>query len=130
MLNNPEPAFNALPEYMAPGLPWVTSSIATPAGSQISFPKVTNFIQIRNNESSGGSLHVGFTRNGVLGGNKFVIPPATSETFEVRVSELWLASTTAAVSCSLLAGLTAIPARFMPLLSGTSSGSFGWSGVG
>lgn len=116
--------------YLSSPFPWVSSSIYTTSPSRHDFDTVTRFLVVRN--FGPGDLAIGFTRNGVLGQNRFVI--ASGQAFEAAVSckELHVVAITAATG-SVFAGLSGTPAKFMPLLTGTlpnTTGSTGWAGVG
>lgn len=132
MLDNPKTGLFNVNAYQCPGLPWVTSSIASVSGSptRFDFPKVTQFIVISNRDSAANSLSFGFTRNGISGSsNKFVLNAGQSMTLNVMVKEIYIQGEVGAPSYSLFAGLTVIDASQLPLLSG-SSGSNQWNGVG
>lgn len=133
-LNNPRSSFGSAAEFQSSGLPWTTSSLAPiTAPVRHDFLKITRSITIRNLASgSTQSLAVGFTRNGIMGTNRFVITPNGSETFETRVKSLFVMSLdTTTVPYSIFAGLTTVDANEMPLLSGTlGNGDAGWNGVG
>lgn len=130
-LNTPKSGFHNTPEYQSSGLPFVTSSSVTTAGVRIDFPKVTRAFIVRNLDTTNG-LHVGFTANGVTGSNRFTVPAASSERFELRVKTLFLQSTTSTVNFSLLGELTLIDASNMPTLTGSSDGTAGgsWTAIG
>src|SRR5690242_18157561 len=75
-------------EYMASGLPFATqSSQISGTPGKIEFPFVTKFFTIKNN--SAVELRVGFTRNGVLGTNRFSLAPSGSYTGDIRVIDLF-----------------------------------------
>lgn len=134
-LNNPEGSIGSAAEFQSSGLPWVTSSVATSSPQRFDFPKVSRNIVVRNTTTgSGGFLVVGFTRNGVLGTNNFMLPPGSSESFEVRVKELHVVASGASCNYSVLAALTTVSSKHMPILTGSiASGSTTvsmWDGVG
>lgn len=130
-MHNPKPGFHFVSEYQSSGLPFVTSSVATSTAQRIDFPKVTRAITIRNLDGQNG-LHVGFTRAGILGSNKFTLSVSSSERFEVRVKNVWLQSGGGNANFSLLGELTLINSEDMPNLTGSNDGSPGgsWSGIG
>ena len=112
----PQPGFNFTPAYQISGLPYVTSSTATGAPYRVTFPYVTKFITVR---ADGAALHVGFTANGTLGTNYFVVANNEVLTMEVRVKEMYISGSS---TFHLIAGLTGIPTASIPTL--TSSFSF------
>lgn len=141
-ITNLSPGPNAAAEYMVSGLPYVSQS-STVSGSvtAIEFPFVTNFFSIRN--TGGGDLDVGFTRNGVLGTNKFTLAVSESFRADIRMKTLYLASGGDVVDYEVVASLTGIPHRSFPILTGALqvySGSmqdsqfgnngYGYSGIG
>lgn len=134
-LDTPKSGMSAAGEFQSSALPYVTSSQVpqyTSGMLRIDFPKVSRFITIHNHENAGQHLRIGFTRNGVrLSGNYFSLDGDHNVTFELRVKSIYLAGDSGAVDCSVLAGLTTVDAKDMPLLSGTlADGSPGWEGVG
>lgn len=136
-LNNPKGGIGYAAEFQSSALPWTTSSQAmTGVTYRLDFPKVTRFITIKNHGGATEHLRLGFTRNGVEGGNCFRILGSANGTpessFELRVKEIYLrADGAVSPHYSILAGLTNIDASQMSELTGTfSSGDPGWSGVG
>lgn len=129
-LNNPTPGFGSVPEFMVSALPWTTSSYASTSPQRWDLPFVSKNVKIRNLDGS-NPLAIGWTRNGVSGTNRFLVPAGASEEFDVRIKEIYVLGVSGSVEYSLYAGLTHIAARYMPLLSGTlGDGSPGWEGVG
>lgn len=128
-----EPGYGAVPEYQVSSLPWVTSSTAT-AATTIGFtlPKVASFIQLLNNGSPGQFIRLGFTKNGVENANYIRVDGSSSIKLDLRVRDVFVRSDAgASPSFSLIAGLTMIPSRFAPVLTGSVSSSQGyWEGVG
>lgn len=130
-IGNTGQGFNFVPAYQSAALPWVTGSVAvstTPV--KLSFDKVTKYVKIRARDQ----LRVGFTSNGVLGSNYFTMPSGSVETFDVRVSEIYLYAPIA-TTVDVFAGLTLIDKRDgVPFLTGstqpTNSPGSGWQGVG
>lgn len=130
-LGTPKAGFAAAGEFQSSALPYVTSSQAPGAASgvlEIHFPKVSRSITVTNREASGTYLRVGFTRNGVgvSGSNYYLLNGGDTLAVELRVKSLFLAGDAGTANCSVLAGLTTIDAKDMPLLSGSE----GWEGVG
>lgn len=112
-------------EYMASGLPWVSSS-TIPSGSTwaIEFPYVTNHLLIHNASSTSSTLAIGFSLSGSRGTNRFLIDSATQidESFDqhVRITKIYLTATTNNVTASVFAGLTTIPAKYFPTLTASA----------
>lgn len=133
-----QPGYGSVPEYQASGLPWVTSSIAPNALSgsyQIEFPNVTRFVTIANLDTTDTNrLRIGFTANGVksgIGNNYYLLKGNDKITFDLRIKTLFLAGDISTPLFSVCAGLTAIPSKFAPVLTGSVSGTNGsWQGVG
>ena len=113
--------------YQVSGIPYVTSSLAAASSSaptKIDFGQVTKFIIVKNIDSS-GIIKVGFSANGTSGTNHFSLSKGESFAADIRVTELFLLSTSGTqVSASVIAGLTGIQKIDLP---GNWSGS---SGVG
>lgn len=129
---------NNVLEYQASGLPYVTQS-ATPATpnvtSKVEFPFVTKFFFVKNDGPS--PLQVGFTENGVLGTNKMTIPLSGTFSGDIRVVDLYLYAGGTATSYEVVAGLTGIPRRSFPRLtgsldvySGSAQDTHGYNGLG
>ena len=131
---------NNVGDYMISGIPWVTSStLAVSETRRIQFPGVTRFITFA---AINGDLRVGFTQNGVNGaeGNAhyFVVAdggtflPSEHLTLDLRVKELFLTGadgSAAAPTFQIIAGLTTIPDRNFPTLTGSVTGSL-FDGIG
>lgn len=120
-LDNPAPGPNSAAEYMVSGVPYLTSSVLAASGSiGIDFPFVTRTVKVRN--FGANPLQVGVTQLGTVGPaatNYFVIPAGGSEEFWIRTRRLW-AYSAAGSSVSICAGLTTIPSRNFPILTGSS----------
>lgn len=133
MANNshPTPGWNWTAEYQTSGIPFVTSSFGVDTNARrVDFDYVTRDIVIDN--SGTGALRVGFSYNGVngIGGdNYFLVRPGSTVVLELRIKSIYFRADTGTVSYSMLAGCTTIPAKQMPHLSGSFSGSIGWRGV-
>ncbi len=116
--------------YQVSGIPFASSSIVAPTGSstpiQISFPSVTKFVLVKNTNATSATLRVGFSANGVKSGKNYVTL-AKDESFcgELKLTSIFLLGDSAAVTCSVVAGLTGIVPGFN--LTTAYSGS---SGVG
>jgi len=131
-LDNPQGGIGYAAEFQSAALPWITSSIAPTQGSPArwDFPYVTRFINVVNLGT--GTMSIGATWSGVANtNNKVFIPVNSSLTFEWRVSSIFVQGESGNPQYSLAVGLTTIPSRNMPQLSGTlDSGLAGWQGVG
>jgi len=131
-LDNPKGGIGYAAEFQSSALPWVTSSVA-PSGSsaplRFDFPKVTRFFTVSN--TGANTLSFGFTYNGVVSsGNKYILSGSQSATFEIRIKSLWIQGESGPSAFSLMAGLTTIGARDMPLLTGSFPDGSAWPGVG
>ncbi len=116
--NYPNSGLNNVAEYMASGLPWVTSSTVTDTPIRIDFPMVTNQITFKAN---GGTIRFGFTRLGVNGSNFFTLTPSSSITMDIRVKQVWIRSSPVGTgSYEIFAGLTGIPWKGMPVLTASA----------
>ena len=138
MLAPPYSGFSNAAEFYPAGLPWVTSSITSgSAVKEYDFQRISKVIQVTNLDSTyANAIRVGFTLNGINGGNYFVIPGGTTQEFDVRCKSLFVrADVTGSTKFSVFAGLTMIPSGQMPELTASLSSSTdgvypGWSGVG
>lgn len=125
-----ETGLNHVGAYQVSGTPFASGSINASSAVKVSFPYVTRWVQIINNDTT-NTVKVGFSENGVEGDNYFTIGkgstnlPTSSERLELKVTELWLYG---ANGVDVVAGLTSINGRMTTTDTGTSwSGS---SGVG
>lgn len=95
--------------YMVSSIPFLTSSVSVSSGSvtEIEFPTITKFVTIRNDGSN--PLKFGFSENGVLNGTNYTVL-SSSESFsaDFRVGSIFLETTTATSTCTIVAGLTRI----------------------
>ena len=126
---NPNPFFqytaglNNVGSYQASARPWVSSSIPVPqsgavAGArEVTFPKVTRFVTIRNDATGSSSeLRVAFSRNGLDEANMnfFTLAQSSSISLEYRITKLYLMSDGSYVTAaSVIAGLTQIDATHL-----------------
>lgn len=134
-MNNPKSGFGAAGEFQSSALPFVTASqapIVSGGVLRIDLPKVSRFFTVSNHDSTTKYLRIGFTLNGVQnGGNYFKLDGGQTCMFELRVKSLFFAGDTTLTPFSLMAGLTTVDAKDMPVLSGTlPDGTAGWTGVG
>lgn len=120
------PGYNSAPDYIVPGLPWVTSSIVTGV-QQYDFPYVTRTITVKN-VGAAGNIRVAFTQNGLTTGNYFDMVPGEAWQDDLRIKRLFVSGSGQTVA--VIGSLTAILQGFAPTLSASMSASAGWQGVG
>lgn len=134
-LKDPRIGYNSATEFMASGLPWVTSSYAL-SGSAVTsfkFDKITKRLSVWNHETAAGKhLRVGFTVNGVNNGNYFLIDGGQTFEFDARIKEIFVRAHDSNDNpwYSLYAELIGIDSDMMPLLTGSVDGTTYWNGVG
>jgi len=110
---NLRPGLNNVGNYQVSGIPFASSSIVAPTGSntplEITFPSVTKFVIVKNTNSTSATLRVGFSSNGVKSGKNY-ITLAKDESFcgDLKLTSIFLLGDSAAVTCSVAAGLTGI----------------------
>jgi hypothetical protein len=113
----PGSGLNNAAEYVASGLPFVTTSTGlgtTP--TEINFPYVTKCFQIH---AVGGNLRLGFTENGINGTNYFVLHQNDGAYhFDIRCKTLYVRADSSTVTMSLCAAMTQIDSKQFPVLSG------------
>lgn len=115
----PQSGPNNVAEYMASGLPWTTASSFNASAYRLDFPYVTNFVAV---STTTGSLRIGFTQNGVNGTNYFLVAPANGFfSIPVRCNTIFVRADTTACSASIVVGLTTIPQRNFPTLTGSGT---------
>jgi hypothetical protein len=104
--------------YQVSGIPFVTSSLAPVVSDppvKISFPTVTKFIIVKNVNASNKKVRVGFSSNGVVGTNYFLLSQNESFTADVKVSSIFIVGNGAdTVDVSIVAGLTGIDSLQLP----------------
>jgi hypothetical protein len=132
--------FRNVGSYQISTEPWLSASITIPPNSgtplEITFPRITKFIIIRNESGSTGDLRVGFSANGLKAGasghdNYAILSGSESFSADYRVKSVFLLShTTIQQTASVIAGLTPIPTSNFPLIGGTYDNWSGSSGVG
>lgn len=112
-----QPGLNHTPEYMASGLPYVSTSQLDTTVSTIELPYVSNQI---NFHASGGTLRFGFTENGVNGSNYFLVHSNDGNyTFDLRCKTIYVRADSGTVTMSFCAGLTQIDRDRLPVLTGS-----------
>jgi len=135
-LNWATPGAGHVPEYQVSAIPYVTSSVASEIGTtplRVAFPRVTRFIQVTNIGQH--DIRLGFTANGVNAAetaNYTVIhaPSGSTQRLELRCTEIWFRSNGPShpTGFSVVAGLTTIPNKNFPEMTGSSGGIYG--GIG
>jgi hypothetical protein len=123
---------NSVQAYQPPAVPWVTGSLAIGSGNaqRIGFPNVSKYFRIKN--TGANSCKVGFTQAGTEGDKWFSVSSGTSETFDLRVRDIWLQGDGGSTTVDVLGGMTAIPRRFYQPLTGANpppSGSWYVPGI-
>jgi len=136
---------NFVPAYEVSGIPYVTSSVAAEVSTtvtQVSFPFVTRWVEVVN--TGDVDLRIGFSANGVTGQgasvsgsegaanhrNYFALGTSGSNgggttRLELRCSKIFFSTGAGQTGFSLIAGLTAVPAKQLVL-----TGSDGFLGIG
>lgn len=110
---NLRPGLGNVGNYQVSGIPFASSSIVAPTGSntpfEVSFPSVTKFVLVKNTNPTSASLRVGFSSNGVKNGKNY-LTLAKDESFcgDLKLTSIFLLGDTSAVTCSVVAGLTGI----------------------
>ena len=121
--------------YQSSARPYITSSLTAPISGaaatalEISFPKVTKFVTVRNdgaNLSSSCTMRVAFAEDGLKEMNKnyFVIAESSSFSADFRVTRLYLMSDSnkslggtdaenGTIQATVIAGLTQIDASHL-----------------
>lgn len=128
---------NHVGSYQVSGIPYITGTLTVPAVSgtplEITFPSVTQRIQIHNNFGSDHPIRVGFSANGVKGTNYWLVEAhqangKSNDRLELRVKtdKIYLLSNDSTIvtnSVFVLAELTGIQPAFN--LAAAYSGSAG-----
>lgn len=117
----PEPGPNLVGEYQISGLPYATSSVVTSTTDplQIAFPFVTRFLTVTNTGTN--YLGVGWTVNGIKGGDRFTLAPSGSYTGDWRVKDLYLLGIGGSCNFQVQAGLTMVRRKMFPTLTGSAA---------
>jgi hypothetical protein len=126
-----QPGYGSVPEYLVSSLPYVSASdLVANTTYEIRLPYVSRFLVIGNHGGTGTHLRVGFTKNGVENGKYFQLDGGDKVQLDLRVSVFYLRPENN-ITATFCAGLTAIPAKYAPVLTGSVSGTNGaWQGVG
>lgn len=119
----PKPGLSNTNSYLTSGIPFVTASVALPGLTTndpvvISFPQVTKFVTIKNTTPDAHSIRVGFSKNGVLGTNYFLLEKDESFSAELRVTDIYFISNSNGGNgneeVTVIAGLTTIDRSELP----------------
>ena len=133
-MNEPRIGYNSVTEFMGSGLPWVISGTAGSSATSYQFDKISKRIIIKNLESTGKHLRVGFTLNGINAVEAnyfFIVDGGDTFEFDARIKEIYLKRDGSNdVSFSIYAELVGIDATMMPMLTGSIGGTTFWNGVG
>ena len=130
-INWAKPHHGHASEYQVHGFPYVTGTstdeVATSASTIISFPYVTQFIQITCFDESDGLL-VAFSENGAAGvpqQNAFFVPPNTVyPVLDIKCKEVFVRAASNTSGFTIVAGLTNV--TDFPILSASN----GFEGIG
>ncbi len=118
-----------VPAYQVSSVPYVTSSTITLGQiKKFEFGNVSRFLTIKNLGAPSSVIAVGFTEAGLRTSNSNYYILSGSETLntEIRTDRLFLSGVAGSPTFSLIAGLTAIPAKSFTELTGSN----GYPGVG
>ena len=117
--------FNNVGSYQSSARPWVKSQLTVPVSGaittalEVSFPKVTKFVTIRNDGAdslASCNVRVAFASGGLdeSYNNYFTIAESSSFSADVRITRLYLMSEVATVlGATVIAGLTQIDASHL-----------------
>jgi hypothetical protein len=121
-----EPGFNHVGSYQVSCRPFATASLDVPASAsdtytKITFPGVTKFVVVRNDElgdsHTSSDIRLAFASGGLNNpnANYIVIKPSSSFSADFRVTQLYLMSDSSQeTSASVIAGITTIKAARVP----------------
>lgn len=100
--------------YQMSGIPFATGSLAVSnsATTEVAFPAVTKSITIKN--LSVNNLRVGFSANGIVGSNYFILGYNESFAADLRITKLFLRGDTSSTTVTVVAGLTSISSNSLP----------------
>ena len=108
----PISSVTSVSEFLVPGLPYITGSDAFPPNgyTEVSFPRVTSTIKIRNTSPT-GSFRFGFT-TGSFNTGKYLTIGANSEiSLYTRTKRLFISGSALTGSFQIVSGLTGISTR-------------------
>ncbi len=132
-INYPRPHHGSASEYQVSGFPYVTGSAATEVSTSnalaISFPYVTQFIQVTN--IGGNDLLIGFSENGVKGNvtsHRILLPNDAGSNvgpvLPIKCKQLFFLGSGGTTGFTVIAGLTNVTE--FPIMTGSN----GFEGVG
>jgi hypothetical protein len=130
-LGNPPSGYNFAAEFTVSPIPWVTSSFLQEGVVESwSFENLTSLIHVENRATGSQVLGVGWSRAGVTGSSpnglhRLTVLQNQDLTLHVRCKEIFIMPVSGAVNYNLFAGLTGIPSRLVPSLSGSGYGGVG-----
>jgi hypothetical protein len=117
------PGLNNVGSYQVSGRPWAyTGNLTNPGPDVISFPDVTRWVTVQNNDASINIL-LAFSAAGLAGTEHFVLGAGTRISLEVKISQLHLQAASGTPNVSVVAGLTNIRPESCSGVDGPS-----WSG--
>ena len=122
-LNNPQAGPNFTAEYSVSPIPWLTASTVVNTVKTHEFDYLTKYVTVKNtnNTSSTGDLDVAFTYNGFTTSHFIRLIPGESIDLDLRLRRIFVSSSVA-TSYTMLAGMTGIPSRMLPFITGSD----GW----
>lgn len=129
--NTPQPGANFVAEFTASPIPWVTSSVLNEGAVEVwSFENVTSYIRLQNRATGSHVLAVGWSYAGVTGSapdgpHRLTVLQNQDLELSVRCKRLFIMPVSGSVPYNLFVGLTGIPSRYMPDLSGSLAGGIG-----
>ena len=112
--------------------PWVTASEVGTTVQKVSFPYLAKYFILQNTDGVFGdtgsnTLSFGFTENGVASSsNRFTLAAGDSIELEMRIKALFLSGSSENTNFQLIVGMTTIPQKNMPIITGSD----GWEGIG
>ena len=132
-INYPRPHHGSASEYQVSGFPYVTGSAAAEVSTSnalaISFPYVTQFIQVTN--IGGNDLLIGFSENGVKGNvtsHRILLPNDAGSNvgpvLPIKCKQLFFLGSGGTTGFTVIAGLTNVTE--FPIMTGSN----GFEGVG
>ncbi len=117
----PKPGIGNANSYLTSGIPFATASVEAPVLSSgepatVSFPHVTKFITIKNTSTIDHSIRIGFSKNGILNGNYFLLAKDESFSGDLRIVDLFIINDgeDSGDTVSVVAGLTTIDRIELP----------------
>lgn len=123
---------NYAAEFSVSPIPWVTASKTPACGvvMHLDFENVASSFMLKNVCTGSQVVAVGWSSAGVTGSHRITVAGGESVSADLRFKRLYLMAVTGStvsdvVDYELLVGLTGIPSRFFPELSGS-----GYNGVG